>query len=111
MHLSQLEAFGLTLAVEAATAAVLAPAFQVSRGRAAVAAIAGSTLTHPLLWFGFYEVHSVLGAATTPALEALVIVAEAPFHRVAGARWTEAFLLSLLVNAASWWSGEVIYAL
>jgi len=24
-----------------------------------------------------------------------------------GARWTEAFLLSVLINAASWWPGEL----
>ena len=112
MHLSQLEAFALTLAVESVTAVALAPAFQISRTRAVLSAVLASTLTHPLLWYSFYKVYAVLGALTTPSLEALVIVAEAPFYRFVGkAKWTEALLLSLLVNAASWAAGEVIYAL
>jgi len=112
MHLTQLEAFALTLAVESVAAAVLAPAFKITRTRAILSACLGSTFTHPLLWYGFYRVYPYLGAPTVPALEALVIVAEAPFYRViAKTRWDESFLLSVLVNAASWWTGELIYAL
>lgn len=112
MHLTQLEAFALTLAVESVMAVALAPSFQISRGRAVLSAVAGSTVTHPLLWHFFYEVYAVVGALTTPMLEAVVILAEAPFYRyLAGAKGTEAFLLSLLVNAASWVAGELIYAL
>ena len=112
MHLTQLEAFGLTLAVESVTAVALAPAFQISRGRAALSAVAGSALTHPVLWYVFYKVYALLGDLTTPTLEALVFLAEAPFYRViAKAKWTEALLLSLLINAASWAAGELNYAL
>jgi len=112
MHLTQLEAFALTLAVESVAAVALAPAFQVSRGRAALSAVLGSSLTHPVLWLVFYKVYAALGALTTPALEALVFLAEAPFYRfIAKAKWTEALLLSFLVNAASWAAGELIYAL
>jgi hypothetical protein len=112
MHLTQLEAFGLTLAVESVAAVALAPAFGISRGRAVLSAVLGSSLTHPLLWWSFYKVYAVLGALTTPALEAVVILAEAPFYRVlATPKWTEALLLSLLVNATSWAAGELIYAL
>jgi hypothetical protein len=112
MHLTQLEAFGLTLGVESVAAILLAPAFQISRGRAALSAVLGSTLTHPLLWYSFYKAYAVLGIATTPVLEGVVILAEAPFYRfLAKARWLEALLLSVLINAASWAAGEVIYAL
>jgi hypothetical protein len=112
MHLTQLEAFGLTLAVESVAAAALAPAFRISRLRAVASAVLGSSLTHPLLWYSYYMAFEVLGAMTTPLLEALVILAEAPFYRMlATPRWTEALLLSLLVNAASWAAGELIYAL
>jgi hypothetical protein len=110
--MTQLEAFALTLAVESVTAVALAPAFQISRGRALLSAVAGSSLTHPLLWYYFYTVYAVMGPLTTPSLEALVILAEAPFYRVLATRkWTEALLLSLLINAASWAAGELIYAL
>ena len=112
MHLTQLDAFALTLTVESLTAVALAPSFQLTRGRAALSAVAASTVTHPVLWAVFYDVYAVLGAVTTPALEAVVILAEAPFYRyLAGAKWTEALLLSLLINAASWAAGELIYAL
>ena len=112
MHLTQLEAFGVTLAVESIGAIALAPAFAIKRKDAVLAALIGSTMTHPQVWLWFYPLYDRLGALTTPAIEAAVIIAEAPFYRyLAGALWTEAFLLSLLINAASWWAGEAIYAL
>ena len=112
MHLTQLEGFGVTLAVESVAAIALAPSFQISRGRAVLSAILGSSVTHPLLWLTFYKVYPLLDAATTPVLEAVVMLAEAPFYRfLAKARWLEALLLSVLVNAASWAAGELIYAL
>jgi len=112
MHLTQLDAFAITLAVEAIAAAGLAPAFKIERARAALSGVSGSAFTHPVLWWAFPQVYAHLGAATTPTLEVLVMIAEAPFYRVlAKVNWTEAFLLSVLVNAASWWMGELIYAL
>ena len=112
MDLTQLEAFGLTLAVESIAALALAPSFQISRGRAVLSAVLSSAVTHPLLWLSFYKVYPLLGVATTPILEGFVILAEAPFYRfVARARWLEALLLSVLINAASWAAGELIYAL
>ena len=112
MHLSQLEAFGITLAIESIAAIALAPAFRIKRHRAVLSAVLGSTLTHPIVWYGFYQLYPHLGVGTVPALETFAIVAEAPFYCVlAKVKWTEAFLLSVLVNAASWWTGELIYAL
>ena len=112
MDLTQLQAFGLTLAVESVAAMALAPSFQITRSRAVLSAVLGSTVTHPLLWLSFYKVYPLLGVATTPILEGVVILVEAPFYRfLAKARWLEALLLSLLINAASWAAGELIYAL
>ena len=112
MHLTQLDAFGLTLAVESLGAMALAPAFQLKRRDAVLAAVVASTMTHPQVWLWFNTLYAQFGDLTTPYIEAAVFVAEAPFYRyLAGARWTEAFLLSLLINAASWWAGELIYAL
>ena len=112
MHLTQLEAFAITLGVESIAAAALAPAFRVKPHLAILSAVLGSTFTHPVVWYGFYKLYPVLSVATVPALETFAIAAEAPFYRVlAKVKWTEAFLLSVLVNTASWWTGELIYAL
>lgn len=78
----------------------------------AAAAIAGTTVTHPILWAVFYDVQAAYGPLSTPVLEAGVIVAETFAYRLlATPRWDEAALFSVSANAASWWIGEAIYAL
>ena len=110
--MTQLEAMALTYAIEGAVAAALAPAFERAALLCAAAAIAGSTVTHPILWAVFYDVQAVYGPLSTPVLEAGVIVAETVAYRLlATSRWDEAALFSVLANAASWWIGELIYAL
>lgn len=110
--MTQLEAMALTFAIEAAVAAVLAPAFCRAALWCVAAAIAGSTVTHPILWAVFYDVQAAYGMMATPVLEAAVIAAETLAYRaIATPRWDEAALLSVLANAASWWGGELIYAL
>jgi hypothetical protein len=102
----------LTLMIEAATAAALAPAFARANMLAAAAAIVASCLTHPILWAIYWDAAHIFGALTTPALEAAIIAAETIAYRaIATPRWDEAALLSLLVNAASWGAGEALYAL
>lgn len=102
----------LTLAIEAATAAALAPAFARASLLAAGAAIIGSCLTHPILWATYWQATALFGALTTPTLEAAIIATETIAYRaIATSRWDEAALLSLLVNAASWFTGEALYAL
>jgi hypothetical protein len=109
---TQLEAMALTYTLEAAVAAALAPAFARVALMCAAAAVAGSTVTHPILWAVFYDVQAAYGDLATPVLEAGVIVAETFAYRlIATPRWDEAALLSVLANAASWWIGELIYAL
>lgn len=109
---TQLEAMALTYALEAAVAVALGPAFGRNAWMCAAAAIAGSTVTHPILWAVFYDVQAAYGDIATPVLEACVIVAEVFAYRVlATPRWDEAALFSVLANAVSWWGGELIYAL
>ncbi|MEQ1756292.1 MAG: hypothetical protein ABL973_19405 [Micropepsaceae bacterium] len=112
MTLTQLDAMALTFAIEAAAAALLASAFELSRVRCAASAVLASAVTHPILWAVFYKAQFVFGALNTPVLETFVFLAEAPVYRgLATKRWDDALLMSLLVNAASWGAGEVIYAL
>jgi hypothetical protein len=110
--LTQLEAMALTFALEAGVAAALARAYGRGVWMCVTAAIAGSTVTHPILWAVFYDVQAAYGVMATPFLEACVIAAEMFAYRLlATPRWDEAALFSVLANAASWWIGELIYAL
>ena len=47
---------------------------------------------------------------TFAIVESFAVLGEAPFYRLAGARWPTAVLLSLLVNAASVLAGFARYA-
>lgn len=110
--MTQLEAMALTYTIEAAVAAAMAPFFGRAVLMCVAAAIAGSTITHPILWAVFYDVQAAYGVMSTPVLEAAVIALETIAYRVlVTPRWDEAALFSVLANAASWWGGELIYAL
>jgi hypothetical protein len=112
MAVTQLEAFTITLFVEAVVAFVVAPGFRAKPWRAALAAVLGSALTHPILWHFANALHAQLGRLTIPSLEALVVLAESIAYRgLATKRWAVALMLSFLVNLASWLVGEIIYAL
>ena len=110
--MTQLEAFALTLVIEATVAAGLGRALNLSPVGCALAAVAASTVTHPILWAIYADTYGYFGAFNIPVLEVAIIAAEAPFYRaLATQRWIDATLLSLVANAASWGAGEVIYAL
>lgn len=110
MTLTQTEAMGLTLVIEAAVAAALAPAYARTVWRCAAAAVLASCITHPILWAIYHEAYQVLGTLTTPALETVVIAAETLAYRaIATTRWDEAALFSFVANFASWFAGELIY--
>lgn len=112
MRLSQMVAYGLTLAVEGAVAYVLAPRFGVGPRRAALAAIVGSALTHPLLWSGAYWLYPLFRRLTVPLLELVVVGAESLAYRgLATSSWRTALWLSFLVNLTSYFLGEVLKAL
>lgn len=109
--MTQLDAFALTILIEGAAALFLGRLLRTSPSSCALAAVIGSALTHPVLWTIYHDVRPVLGNLTTPVLEVAVFMAEAPVYRMlAVRRWDDALLLSLLVNAASWLAGEIIYA-
>lgn len=109
--MTQLEAMALTFVIEGLVAAAVALGFARKPALCAIAAIAGSTVTHPILWAVFYSAHAHFGELTTPILEAVIIAAETLAYRaIATPRWDEAALFSLLANAASWGAGELIYA-
>ena len=102
----------LTFAIEAPVAALLALWFRRKPLLCAGAAIAGTTVTHPILWAIFYSVRTVLDGLTTPILEGFIIAAETLGYRaIATPRWDEAAVFSVLANAASWGAGEFIYAM
>ncbi len=102
----------LTFAIEAPVAAVLAFWFARKPLLCAGAAIAGTTITHPVLWAVYYGARTALGALTTPILEGVIIAVETLGYRaIATTRWDEAALFSVLANAASWGGGELIYAM
>ncbi len=112
MRLSQLEAYAITLAVEAAVAALLARRFGANWRRAALAAALGSALTHPVFWNAAYWLYPALKGFAVPLLEALVIAVESAGYRLlATPRWRTALILSALANAASWLMGALLYAL
>lgn len=112
MTLTQLDAMSLTLVIEAAVAASLAPAYARVAWRCAAAAVLASCITHPILWAIYHDATQVFGALTTPALETVIIAAETLAYRaIATTRWDEAALFSCAANFASWGAGELIYAL
>lgn len=109
MVLSQLEAFGLTLAIEGAAALLIAPWFGVPRARAALAAVLGSALSHPAFWNAVYWLYGALGRFTVPLLEGVVVAGEALAYRALATRsWRRAFALSFLANLASYVIGLVL---
>jgi hypothetical protein len=102
MRTGQLEAWTLTLVVEGVAAAAMARAFGVEPSRAARAAIAGSLVSHPVVWWLFYCLVYRIGYWPTFAVvEGFAVLSETPFYRLAGASWPRALLLSFLVNASS----------
>jgi hypothetical protein len=110
MTLTQTEAMALTLVLEGAVAAGMGYAYRRTIWLCAAAAILASCITHPILWAVFHDVTLWLGNATTPALETLIIAAEALAYRtLATTRWDEALLFSFAANVVSWFAGELIY--
>jgi hypothetical protein len=112
MILTQLQAYGITMAVEAGVCLALAPLFGAKRWRAALVAIGSTAFTHPAIWHGAHWVHRWAGDYTIAIIEAFAVLAEMIAYRVfATRRWRDAFFLSLIANMASFGLGELIYAL
>jgi len=106
MVLSQAQALVITLGVEGAVAALIAPRFSATRVRAAAAAIGGSLTTHPFVWWGVLALWPRFGSAATPFFEAAAVIVEAVGYRlIATRRWRDAAFLSIIANLASWGLG------
>ena len=112
MTLPQIEAYALTLLVEAVAAFLLGPRFGADPRRAALAAIIGSALSHPVFWPSAIALYPKLGGLTIPLLEAAVVFFESIAYRVLATKfWRIALILSALVNFASWLTGVLVFAL
>lgn len=109
--MTQLQAMLLSLASEAVVAAALACGLRLRTLPAALAAVAGTLVTHPLLWLVFGRVDAAIGYwPAVAALEAAVVVVESAAYRLLlRCRWRVALLVSLTANAASTVLGLVIY--
>ena len=79
MNLTQIEAYAVTLIVEGIVAFALARPFKVVPWRAALAAILGSAVSHPLFWPSYLYLAPRLGVFTTPLTEGLVVLFESLF--------------------------------
>lgn len=102
MREGQLEAWLTTLVVEGIAAALLARPFGLEPSRAARAAIAGSLVSHPIVWWLHFELVGTIGYWRSFAvIEVFAWGSEVPFYRLAGANWGRAAALSLLVNVSS----------
>lgn len=106
----QMEAWAITLVVEGLAAAALGRLFGLAPSRAALAAVAGSLVSHPIVWWMYFElVRDLTYWPTFAVVEAFAVLSEAPFYRLAGARWGAALALSFLVNASSVLAGFAYY--
>lgn len=113
--MTQTQAYLLTLAIEVPIAVGLAAWRRLAPGRlrrVALAGVAASSLTHPLLWL----VDPLLwDTFDTPArwglLEAAITLVEGAVYSLAlGWRARTGLLVSLIANAVSFGVGVVIYA-
>ncbi len=109
MVLTQAAAFALTLLIEGAAAALLAPRFRVKSWRAAAAAVIGSAISHPIFWPSALALYPRLGPMTVPLLEIVVVLFESIVYRLIATRsWRSALLLSAIVNFVSWLAGFLL---
>jgi hypothetical protein len=104
----------LSIAVEAAAAALLMRAWQHGNAaRAALAAATATLLTHGAVWTGVPVLAEALGYGPAVLLaELAVVAAEAPAYRlIVPLAWRDAAAASLVANATSTGFGLALYAL
>lgn len=107
--LDWLRAFALTVAVELVVAMpLLAPVEPRRTRRAAIIALA-NLATHPLVWFAFPGL-AFGGAARLASSELWAFLAEAAIYRLVwpNARLSQAILVSLAANSASFAVGQAL---
>jgi hypothetical protein len=96
----------LSILIETPVALLLGP----RRPRTALASVAATLITHPILWAVWFPLRDHLSwAATAALLEGAVVLVEAVVYRVAlGVSWGRALLISAAANAASFGLGQLI---
>ena len=96
----------LSLLVEVPLALLLGP----RQGRTAVAAVAATLVTHPVLWAAWFPVRGALSwTATALVLEGAVAAVEAGIYRITlPVSWGRAALMSAVANGASFGLGLVL---
>ena len=110
--MSQPLALLLSILIEAAVAAGLVAALRWAPAwRAALAAAAGTLVTHWAVWAGMPPLTAAIGYWwALPVVEGLVVLAETLAYRlVARLSWPRALLVSFLANAASTAAGLLIW--
>lgn len=112
MDLPQSVAFVLSLAIEAIAAALLLRATRwASAWRGALAALVGTGVTHPFVWWGvttFEEIAGYWPAVATAELFA-VAVETVVWRLIAVSGWLRALICAAIANALSFAFGLAIY--
>ena len=114
--MTQTGAIFLTLGIELPVAVLMVARLGWAPGRlrlVALASLAASTLTHPLLWMSDPAVAPMIPnwELRVAALEALIVVAEAAVYRLgSGLSARRALAVSFVANVASLGAGLLIFA-
>lgn len=112
MYQGQMAAWALTLVSEAIIAAALARSFGLAAWKAAAAAVLGSLVTHPNVWWLHHHLLWELGYWPSFAIvEGYAVLVESAFYCAAGARLGTAIAISFVVNAGSVLAGFAMYAI
>ncbi len=112
MYPGQFEAWMLTLASEAVIAALLARSFGLVAWKAAAAAVLGSLVTHPNVWWLHHHLLWELGYWPSFAIvEGYAVAVESAFYCAAGSKLGNALAISFVVNAGSVLAGFAMYAI
>lgn len=112
MYRGQMAAWIVTLISEAIIAALLARSFGLAWWKAAAAAVLGSLVTHPNVWWLHYHLLGEMGYWPSFAVvESYAVLVEAAFYCAAGSRLGNAIMISFVVNAGSVLAGFAMYAI
>jgi hypothetical protein len=113
--MTQWQAELLSLAIEAPVAVLVAAlGFRLRGARVlvlvALAAVAGTALTHPVVWSGVLALAPRIGwEAATAAFEVFAVAGETLVYRLAAAlSWRRALLVSVVANVASFGAGLML---
>jgi len=103
-----LAAYCLTLAVELPVASWLLRS--EDRVKPALAALLGTSCTHPLLWFVWLRLFDDYWLYIVSGEAAVVLLETVGYRFLVGIGWRRALGVSALVNAASYLAGVVFWS-